>query len=90
MMQTDVKSTYATNTGAMVPYRTRIKGIIYPNAASAGVIELIDGVGGAVLIRLVTGTLGQSINIPGEGILALNGIYLGTLTTVSAVTIIYG
>ena len=89
-MQTDVKSTYATGTGAMVTGRIRLKGVIYPNAAGAGVIVLLDGAGGAVLLHLVTGTLAQAIVLPGEGILALNGVYLGTLTTVTAVTIIYG
>ena len=91
--QTDVKAaTTGSASTAMVTGRTRLKEIIFPCAASAGAILLSDGAGGSTLISLTTAAAAGEVSIllPGEGILAQNGIYLTTLTTVVSVTVIYG
>ena len=91
-MQTDVKAATAGSVGIMVTGRTRLKEIIFPCGSSAGVILLSDGASGQNLISLTTAAAAGQISIllPGEGILAYNGIYLTTLTTVVSVTVIYG
>ena len=93
-MQYDVKAAYTEADAAMVTYRTRIKGayvsvgtgganpiIFYDNAAAAS---------GTVLLKLgVTASGCHTVVIPGEGILAQNGVYCDT-GSADAVTLYYG
>jgi len=44
MMQTDVKQAHLNNSGILVPFTTRIKGISFTGSASAGSITLFDTV----------------------------------------------
>ena len=93
-MQYDVISAYTESDAALVTSRTRIKGafiavgtggaqpiIFYDNASAAS---------GKVLLKLgVTAAGCHTVVIPGEGILAENGIFCDT-GSADAVTIYYG
>ena len=91
-MQTDVKSAHAEATGSMVSGRVRLKGYQCLAGGTAGDIVFTDGNGGAELLRfnIPANTNNPFANlIPGEGILAVNGIYV-TLPTAAKVTVFYG
>jgi hypothetical protein len=93
-MQYDVQSAYTEVDAAMVATRARIKGayisvtaggsnpiIFYDNASAAS---------GTVLLKLgVTAAGCHTVFIPGEGILAENGIFCDT-GSAAAVTLFYG
>jgi hypothetical protein len=95
MMQTDVKAAHTTNGGVIYAGRTRVKAIICLGASTAGDIVLYDNASAASgneLIRFaVPGNANNvvEINLPGEGILAQNGVYASVPTGYSA-TVIYG
>ena len=93
-MQYDVKSAYTEVDAAMVTYRTRLKGayvvvdtggadpiIFYDNASAAS---------GTVLLKLGAKEAGaHTVVIPGDGIVAANGIYCD-IGSAAQVTIYYG
>jgi hypothetical protein len=91
-MQTDVKSGYCPvgATTTVFAGRTRLKGLVisYP---SGGTVVITDGAGGATLFDFtalaVIGTI--SINIPGEGVLAQNGLVV-TTAAATTVNVFYG
>ena len=89
-MQTDVKATHAAATGSMITGRCRLKGYQAISGGTAGDIVFTDGNGGATLLRFRIGTGTQPIGlpIPGEGILAHNGLYV-TLPTSAEITVFY-
>lgn len=99
-MQSDVKATKAlaatgpfkTQTDANVA-RARVKSIYAVCGASAGSVVITDGQGGDTLLTLNTPTAANagfvSLLVPGEGILAENGLY-GTVTNTASITIFYG
>jgi len=95
MMQTDVKAAHTTGSGVIYNGRTRVKAIVCLGATTAGDIVLYDNAAaasGTELIRFaVPGNANNvvEINLPGEGILAQNGIYASVPTGYS-VTVIYG
>ena len=86
-MQTDVKSgvAAAATSTAVTTFRARVKGIAIAYTASAGVITITDGNGGATLFSFTPPAAIGSLYmlVPGEGILAQTGIYVtnGTGTT---------
>ena len=93
-MQYDVKAAYTEADAAMVTYPVRIKGayvsvgtggsnpIIFYDNASAG--------SGTVLLKLgVTAAGCHTVVIPGEGILARNGVFCDT-GDADSVTLYYG
>lgn len=100
-MQTDVKATkpltatgtFKTQTDADMDFRTRIKGIYYTNGASAGSVVITNGNGGSTLLTLNTPAAANAdavyLLIPGEGILAENGLY-ATVTNTASTIIFYG
>jgi len=100
-MQTDVKSTkplaatgvFKTQADADCGFRARIKGIYAINGASAGSVVITDGNGGNTLLTLNTPTAANAgstyMLLPGEGILAENGLY-GTVTNTASTVIFYG
>lgn len=101
-MQTDVKVTkplaatglFKTQTDANVTFRTRVKGIYVVNGASAGSVVVRDGsASGNVLFTLNTSPTADTgdffIPVPGQGVLAENGLH-GTVTNTASVTIFYG
>jgi hypothetical protein len=95
MMQYDVKSAHTTGSGALYNGRTRVKAIVCLGASTAGDIVLYDNASAAsgnVLIRFaVPGNANNvvEVSLPGEGILAQNGIYASVPTGYS-VTVVYG
>ena len=95
MMQTDVRSAHTTGSAVIYAGRTRVKSIICLGASTAGDIVLYDNAttnAGTELIRIaVPGNANNVVDIvlPGEGILAQNGIYAAVPTGYS-VTVCYG
>jgi len=92
-MQYDVKSAFATGDGAMVAYRTRIKGIFYA-VTTAGVAPILydnaSAASGTEALKLPADVAGQHIvDIPGEGILCENGVFLD-INGASSVVLFYG
>lgn len=93
-MQYDVQSAYTEVDVAMVGYRTRIKGA-YVSVGTAGANPIIfydnaSAASGTVLLKLgVTAAGCHTVVIPGEGILAENGIYCD-VGSADAVTLYYG
>lgn len=93
-VQYDVKSAYTASDAAVVTYRTRLKGmyvvtstggsnpvIVYDNASAAS---------GTVLFKIGATVAGaHTVVIPGDGILALNGLFVDT-GSADSVTVIYG
>lgn len=92
-MQYDVKSAFASGDGSMVGVRTRLKGVFYAVTTAGADIIFYDNASsatGSVLLKLPADVAGQhNVYIPGEGILAENGIYVDT-NAASGVTIFYG
>ena len=93
MMQTDVKSgaAAAATSTTVTSYRSRIKAVALTYTASAGAITITDGSGGPTLFTFTpAGAIGSLYMLfPGEGILALTGIYVTNGTGTSA-TVFYG
>jgi len=92
-MQYDVKSTFRTSDGAMVAYRVRLKGVFFAVTSAGADIIIYDNAAAAsgnVLLTLPCDVAGQhNVYIPGEGILAENGIFLD-INGASGVTVFYG
>jgi hypothetical protein len=93
-MQYDVKSAHTNASAALVTNRCRLKQIVFTSDGTAGTLALYDNASSAsgnIIWQFDVPALATPyvVNIPGEGILAYNGIY-ASLTHVSAVTICYG
>jgi len=92
-MQYDVLSSYNTTSPANITSnRQRLKGIVYLGSGTSGTITYTDTVTGAILFKMgVSAGDTYTINIimPGEGILAPNGLTV-TFTGVTYITTIYG
>lgn len=100
-MQTDVKATqplaatgvFLTQTGANCTFRTRIKGVYVNPGATAGTVVIANGQGGTTLLNVAVPNTTVSgpiyMLLPGEGILAENGVY-GTITNAGSALVIYG
>ena len=96
-MQTDVLSEHLSVAGSFYSGRTRLRGmIVSPKASTAATFEIRDGSAtGAVLytmdIASNTNPNVFSMIIPGEGILASNGLYLTTsVGSVTGISVFYG
>ena len=97
MMQTDVRSAHLSAAGSLFGDRTRLRGlIITPKATTVATFEIRDGsASGAVLFTMDIPSLGTPnsfyILVPGEGILAQNGLYLTvSVGSVTGITVFYG
>lgn len=93
-MQTDVKAAYTESDAAVVTFRTRVKGLfIVVNAAGTDPVVLYDNASGAagnVLLKAGANAVGSStVLVPGQGIVAQNGIYVDT-GSAAQVTVFYG
>ena len=92
-MQYDVKAAFRTTDGALVPSRTRLKGVFFAVTSAGADIIIYDNASAAsgdVLLTLPCDVAGQhNVYIPGEGILAENGIFLD-INGASGVTVFYG
>ena len=92
-MQFDVKSAYLTATGQFFTGRCRLKNIVFLPNGTAGSIVIYDGTDntGPILwqTKTLTGVQPFQLIVPGEGILAYNGLY-AVLTNISSATVCYG
>lgn len=93
-MQTDVKSAYTASNAALTTTRTRIKGVFFAvDTAGASPVIFYDNASaasGTVLLEVSAAVAGaHNVIIPGEGILALNGVFVDKGSS-AAVTLIYG
>ena len=92
-MQTDVNSAHRSTAGSYYVGRTRLKGfVVTPAISTACTLEIRDGSAtGSVLFTMdiTSQTVANStyVLVPGEGILAADGLYLtlsvGSLTSLS-------
>jgi hypothetical protein len=96
-MQYDVKSAHLSAAGSYYSGRTRLKGLVVsPKATTAATFEIRDGgASGDVLYTMDIPSLGTpntfNILVPGEGILAKNGLYLTlSVGSVTGITVFYG
>lgn len=101
MMQTDVKSTHLNLSGVVSASRTRIKGVICTAANSNAEVTIYDNASAAsgnILLKFDTGATGSATVfttwgalVPGEGILAQNGVYADLVGGSGAtLTVFYG
>lgn len=93
-MQFDVKSAYTAADAALVTSRTRLKGLyIVVSTGGANPVTIYDNASagsGSIVLRAGASVAGaHTVVIPGEGILAMNGLYVDT-GSADSVTIIYG
>lgn len=94
-MQTDVKAKNLTASGAAAVGPTRIRGVYFVNAASAGSISFkVGGSSGTELVKLdapanTTGTGSTYVIFPGNGVWFMADPYV-TMTQVGSVTFFYG
>ena len=93
-MQYDVKAAYTETDVALVPYRTRVKGAyIVVDTGGATPVTLYDNASagsGNILLQLGAAVAGaHTVVIPGEGILAQNGIFC-SMGAAAQVTVFYG
>ena len=96
-MQTDVKSAHRSTAGSYYVGRTRLKGfIVTPAISTACTLEIRDGsASGAVLFTMdiTSQTVANStyILVPGEGVLAADGLYLTlSVGSLTGLTVFYG
>ena len=93
-MQYDVKSAYAgTFPAQLYTGRCRLKSIVFLGNGTGGTFTIYDGTDttGAVLYQFKFATAVQPFQVllPGEGILAQNGLYV-VGATLSAISVTYG
>ena len=96
-MQYDVKSAHRSTAGSFYVGRTRLKAfIITPAVSTACTFEIRDGSAtGAILFTMdiTSQTVANStyILVPGEGILAANGLNLTlSVGSITGLTVFYG
>lgn len=97
MMQTDVKSAHLSAAGSYYGGRTRLRGLVVtPKATTVATFEIRDGgATGDVLYTMDIPSLSTpttfAIPVPGEGILAKDGLYLTlSVGTITGITVFYG
>lgn len=93
-MQTDVKSTYRTDDGAIFGGPARIKGILISPATTAGSLVLKDGGAGGATVFQSSWPANASpspfnIIVSGEGIRCETSIY-ADVTDLTSITVFYG
>ena len=97
MMQTDVKSAHRSTAGSYYAGRTRLKGfIVAPAVSTACTFEIRDGGASAAVLftmDITSQTVANStyILVPGEGVLAADGLYLTlSVGSLTGLTVFYG
>ena len=93
-MQYDVKSAYTATSGVLVAGRCRLKNIVFLPNGTAGSIIIYDNAsaGSGDIIwqtKTLTGVQPFQLIVPGEGILAQNGLYV-VFTNIVSATVCYG
>jgi hypothetical protein len=90
MANSDVKTKRLTGTGAASLGRNRLRQIQVLTGAGAGRLTLTDGNGGATVLDIdFLASDSHSVNIPDDGCLFTNDLYVATLTNITAMTIFY-
>ena len=96
-MQTDVRSAHRSTAGSFYAQRTRLKAfIITPAVSTACTFEIRDGSASAEVLftmDITSQTVANStyILVPGEGILARNGLNLTlSVGSLTGLTVFYG
>jgi hypothetical protein len=91
MANSDVKTKRLTATGAASLGRNRLRQIqVLTDAAGAARLTLTDGNGGATVLDIdFLASDSHSVNIPDEGCLFTNDLYVSTFTNLTALTIFY-
>ena len=97
MMQTDVLSEHRSTAGSYYAGRTRLKAfIVTPAVSTACTFEIRNGSASADVLftmDITSQTVANStyILVPGEGILATNGLYLTlSVGSLTGLTVFYG
>ena len=89
-MKSDVKAVRVTGTGSVFAGRTRLRGIVLgaPNTTTAATAVCLNGTTGSTYLQ-VDAPAGDvfALNIPEDGILFENGIFVTDL--VGTVTVLY-
>ena len=93
-MQTDVKSTYRTDDGAIFGGPARIKGILVSPAATAGSLIIKDGGAGGTTVFQASWPANTTpapfnIVVPAEGIRCETSAY-ADVTDLTSITVFYG
>jgi hypothetical protein len=92
MMQTDVLNASLTASGQLFTGRSRIRQILFVGNTTAGSITIYDNTTGSGRvvwsINFHTSNVPCSVDIPGEGMLCLNGAY-AVLSNVVGMSISY-
>lgn len=92
-MQTDVKAKYLEADGAIFAGRARLKGLTVAVSSAGAALAVYDNASaasGTKVIEVSTAATGVfNVLIPGEGILADNGLYLD-INGAAGVTAYYG
>jgi hypothetical protein len=93
-MQYDVKAAYQAGAdGVMVEARTRIKGVFYSVSTTGAAIIFYDNASaasGTAVLTLPADVVGQhTVDVPGEGILCDNGVFVD-INGGAAVTLFHG
>jgi hypothetical protein len=92
-MQTDVKSKYLEADGAIFAGRARLKGLTVAVSTAGAALIVYDNASaasGTKVIEVSTAAVGVfNVLIPGEGILAEDGLYLD-INGAAGVTAFYG
>ena len=94
-MQYDVKAAYQAGAdGVMVEARTRIKGVFYSVSTVGTALIFYDNASedfsGTAVLTLPADVVGQhTVDIPGEGILCDNGVFVD-INGGAAVTLFHG
>ena len=89
---TDVLSARVTATGTVVPARTRLRGLLFVNTATAGSMIFRDGsASGPILLQIDTPAQAglRDYRLPGNGILFGTNVHV-TLSNVTSLTVFHG
>lgn len=90
MANSDVKTKRLTGTGAASLGRNRLRQIQVLTSAGAGRLTLTDGNGGATVLDIdFLASDSHSVNIPDDGCLFTDDLYVSTFTNITAMTIFY-
>lgn len=93
-MQTDVKSTYRTDDGAIFAGPARVKGILVSPATTAGSLVIKDGGASGTTVFQASWPANTTpapfnIVIPAEGIRCETSVY-ADVTDLTSITVFYG
>jgi hypothetical protein len=90
MANSDVKAKRLTGTGAASVGRARLRQVQVLTGAGAGRLTVTDGNGGATVLDIdFLASDSHSVNIPDEGLLFTDDVYIATATNITAMTIFY-